>query len=88
MLIIVESAIKYPNGNVETARRHHQIIYLQAQLGNRSVGAEQGFIDSEGNFLTRAEAKEVALKSGQINEDHQGVLYSEDLWPEKGIVIE
>lgn len=88
MVFISQSAIKYPDGSVETGRRHHQIIYLQAQLGIHSVGAEQGFVDSEGNFLTRAEAKVVALKSGQIKPDHEGVLYSEDIWPEREIILE
>ena len=45
---------------------------------------EQGFLDSENNFLTREEAWEIAEKANQIKEDSrrftQGRLFSEDLY--------
>lgn len=83
MTRITYAAIRYPDGEIATARRHYQIIYLQGILGRFSRDCEQGFLDSEGNFLTREQAKEVALESGQISPDHQGTLFSEDLWPEQ-----
>lgn len=51
-------------------------------------GAEEGFIDHNGNFLTRKEAYDEAIKCGQLSastrwykEDHGDTeLYSEDLY--------
>jgi hypothetical protein len=45
--------------------------------------AEQGFIDQWGNFMTREEARFVAVKNGQVSEDDlldENELYSEDLY--------
>jgi hypothetical protein len=46
-------------------------------------GAEQGFVDQRGEFLTREEAHHVALKAGQIIRrcgGDDGCLYSENLY--------
>lgn len=86
MIKIVDAAIRYNDGEVATDKRHYQIIFLKSITGQSSIGAEQGFVDSEGNFLTRDEAKEVALKAGQIKKSHKGTLFSEDVWPEIGII--
>lgn len=46
-------------------------------------GAEQGFVDQFGIFLTRREAWVIALKQNQIIRDHDkcvGNLYSEHLY--------
>ena len=49
-----------------------------------SIGAEDGFIDNQGNFLTRHEAWVIAEKNGQIKHrcegDENGILYSENLY--------
>lgn len=84
-MLITHAAILYPNGDIEISCRHYKIIQRQAERGIRSVGAQvvQGFIDSDGNFLTRDQAKQVAVLSGQIPKTHVGELYSEDLWPEE-----
>lgn len=86
MIKIVDAAIKYSDGEVATGKRHYQIIFLKSIEGRSSIGAEQGFVDSKGNFLTREEAKEVALRAGQIKKSHKGLLFSEDVWPELGII--
>ena len=39
----------------------------------------QGFLTSRGRFVIRSEAREVALKAGQVNLQ-SGELYSEDLY--------
>lgn len=83
---LINAAIKYPNGEVVTARRHYKIIELQAAVGINSIDAEQGFVDEAGNFYDRAEAKKIALEAEQIPKDHEGVLYSEDLWGEENII--
>lgn len=82
MSIIVNAAIKYPDGEIVVSKRHYKIIALQAKLGKNSKDdCIQGFVDSKGNFLTREEAREIALDNGQLNKKHEGELYSEDLWP-------
>lgn len=70
----------------------HQHVYAQANLlwrPEHSNGRDredcehdvQGFLDSNGRFLTRAEARELALANGQLGIDKRyGVLTSEDLW--------
>lgn len=39
-----------------------------------------GFITNERRFLSREEAKQHAIACGQISKDHEGLLFSEDLW--------
>jgi hypothetical protein len=85
MNILVDAAIKYSDGEVLVASRHWQIITLRSNsTGERTLGdAVQGFVDNSGEFYTREEAKELAVKNGQISSDHDGDLYSEDLWPQR-----
>ena len=49
-----------------------------------TVRGEEGFIDNQGNFLTREEAWIIAEENGQIKYrcggDENGVLYSENLY--------
>lgn len=82
--MIVSAAIKYPNGDVVAGfDRHYKIIALQAGFGIMSnEGAEQGFLNHKDEFLTREEAKKEAIADGQIEPDHEGDLYSEDIWRE------
>lgn len=81
--ILVQSAIKYDDGVIITGRRHGDCIRVAANLGRytRMETSTQGFVDNTEQFYTRKEAKELALKNGQISKDHKGELYSEDLWP-------
>jgi hypothetical protein len=46
------------------------------------LNVDQGFIDNYGNFLTRAEAWDIALAAKQIRgpEPQPGKLHSEDLY--------
>ncbi len=61
--------------------RHHNVLH-RFNLG--SVAHVQGFMTSDREFVTREEAREIALKSGQITEQtncrHATKLFSEDLW--------
>jgi hypothetical protein len=89
-MYIKHAAIKYPNGEVVSGfDRHYKIIALQAKLGIATKdGCEQGFVDGMDNFLTREEAKAVAIAAGQIPKDHEGLLYSEDIWkPPVGVEV-
>lgn len=64
--------------------RHHHILHLMTDLG---IGPReeriQGFLTSEGEFVERLEALEIANACGQnpkmANAPHLG-LFSEDLW--------
>lgn len=82
---IVASAIRL-NGVVYTGHRHHNIIRYLAELGfSTPIGGEQGFIDDHGNFLSRNEAGDLALASGQIDKlmcPGMG-LDSSDIFPRK-----
>lgn len=81
-MFIKYTAIKYPNGEVVSGfDRHYKIISLQAKFGiSTKEGTVQGFVDSQDNFLTREEAVPIAKAAGQIPEDFEGTLYSEDIW--------
>ncbi len=82
--IVCAAVKKY--GVVFTGVRHGYIIKSMVDVGflkdvkkDYVQPSEQGFVDNENNYLSREEAREVAIKSGQIKDSH-GTLYSEDLW--------
>jgi hypothetical protein len=63
--------------------RHHHIIQGLAQAGMPiPIIGKQGFINSDGQFLNRIEAKQKAFDYDQIQSLNTGhnELYSEDLW--------
>jgi len=64
---------------VITGRDHGIIIGRFAARGHKTpVRCEQGFIDSQGQFIGRAEAAQIAFAAGQI-EKEKPYLCSEDL---------
>ncbi len=85
---LVDAAImQLATARVFTGRRHHLIIHdMVTNHGFPRVGAgfEQGFVTNTGRFLSRADARKVALAAGQVKEaelhnvDH---LFSEEVWP-------
>lgn len=78
--VIVEVAIKHEDTvyAMGPPMRHHDIIRMLVEdFGHEapissSKGYVQGFLDADGNFLTREQA---AAKLGRT-----GKLFSEDLW--------
>ena len=86
--MIVCAAMKHAlNGRIITGARHYDsIMREQINLTEGSdswKGCTQGFIDQRGNFLTRAEAYEIAEKNGQIRREigYKGrKLFSEHLY--------
>lgn len=69
--------------------RHHHIFAMVSLLWRPEMGIredreedEQGFLDSGGRFLTRAEAGVLARDAGQLRNGKQiaECLTSEDLW--------
>lgn len=84
---ITGAAIRYKNGIVLAGAHHGDAIRIYAALFNSKTSfsgpirnAEDGFVLSTGRFVSRTEAKQVAIAANQIPSDHVGTLYSEDLW--------
>lgn len=69
--------------------RHHTIIMelsaaeelLVPVATPALVRGRQGFLTSTGRFVTREEARDLAIRSGQCPQPRHGtMLFSEDLW--------
>lgn len=80
------AAIRH-NGKVLTGHRHCDIFNANAVRENgviisRIIGGEQGFVTLSGDFLTREQAAEHALKTGQIAKlkFSKTQLFSEDIY--------
>lgn len=87
-IIVKEAAIRL-NGTVHSVPRpgrHHTIIrILVLEKGFKPpISGEQGFVLSNGEFVRRKEALQVAIEAGQLDiEDCHAPsigLFSEDLW--------
>lgn len=80
------SDIQYKYPQIWTGHRHPDI--LEKMFGMRvlydKTTAVQGFLTDDNRFLNRYEAKEYAIKCGQLTPEEikYAELYSEDLWPE------
>jgi len=82
---IVAAAIKQGNMicSVPKPGRHHDVIREMARAGIPiPIDGEQGFLTSEGLFVGRRLAKDIALMAGQVLSGRGGVreLFSEDVW--------
>lgn len=76
-------------GQVILGIRHYD-VFMRDQIANargfKDAGAEQGFVDQHGTFVTRTEAWDIANAAGQIirrvggDEMNGGTLYSENLY--------
>jgi hypothetical protein len=88
---IVAAAVKLKTGRVIMCVRHMDQVFHKAlgvKLGTlehkaATVGSIQGFVDTQGNFLTRREAWDVAHGAGQIIHDpnwQPGILHSEHIY--------
>ena len=70
---------------VERPGRHASILYATGIAGMPKevrFGMCQGFVTSDGRFVSREEAFQIAAEAGQIVEHHgpDGMLFSEDVW--------
>ena len=92
---ILCSAIWYDDGNIYPHQpiniktglvlcgwRHHNIITQASVLKISANNQVQGFLTNDNRFVNRAQAKVIALKSGQTTVDKMisSTLTSEDLW--------
>lgn len=88
MKTIVRAAIKTPDGEVTSLPkpgRHFHIIRALAHVGYEiPIKGEQGFITSDGEFVDRKEAFEIATQAQQIlahrKTGNLQLLFSEDVW--------
>lgn len=95
--IIETAAIQFPHGGVITyprPHRHPDIMLSEAYEFARKIeidttgnmeGLIEGFLTSQGRFVDRSEAYDLAKAAGQIiyRDDvtpTPGALYTEDLW--------
>ena len=92
---VVCAAIRADNGRLLLGIRHYSRD-MQQQIDNRSdghtflnrTGADQGFVDQYGWYMTRAQAYDIANAAGQIrrpgacriDEEGTGYLFSEALY--------
>ncbi len=64
--------------------RHHHILHIMYENGmeEKLVEWDQGFLDSDGKFLTRSEALLNAIENNQLicKTSPVDLLFSEDLW--------
>jgi hypothetical protein len=86
-LYILSSAIRHPNGMIFSATspcKHHQLIRLMSRYGMAGVKntRDQGFLTSDGHFVDRRIALEIATDAGQIirKTSPKDKLFSEDMW--------
>lgn len=64
--------------SIEIGRRHNDIL---ARFGKSYLDVnKQGFYTSYGRFVDREEGLLIAKKAGQVNEDLDKKLFSEDLY--------
>jgi len=77
---IKAAAIRLKDGRVFTGKCHGNIIQSFPGKVDRqdTVGSQHGFVTSDGRFVDRQDARDVAVAAGQVPEGI-GVLYSEDL---------
>jgi hypothetical protein len=90
MKTITHVAIRFQDNiySLPKPNRHHNVIWHIVNVTGikpiNASGDNQGFLDSEGQYLTRKEALDLAVKAGQLKPDalglKQGKLYSEDIW--------
>ena len=89
---IVCAAIEH-EGEVHTLpapRRHHDILLSALEYDasgpsviarSRLASGRQGFLTSNGRFVSREEARSIAILSGQCPRPmHSEQLFTEDLW--------
>ena len=81
---IIAAAImmnEYFTAMVPNPGRHADVIHELAKAGLKiPIKGAQGFITSTGRFVNRLDAKEVAIKAGQVTQTEFDELYSEDVW--------
>jgi hypothetical protein len=81
---IRHAAVKTKCGMILLGKSHGDCFMQGDKTGLKmsSAADDQGFMTSEGRFVERPEAAQLALSAGQIS-TQAFILFSEDLWCEK-----
>lgn len=80
---IVRAAVELPSGSLCLAARHADCMgaAMRSREVDRVTSDMQGFLTSEGRFVDRREAMEIAKKAKQLRcVPKRDYLMSEDLW--------
>jgi len=72
------AAIKRNDGVIAKGK-NHAVCILESPSGTCKKGSVQGFLTSEGRFVTRQEAAEISFKEGQ-NKFKGSMLTSEEIY--------
>ena len=83
MIVGVTCWINGERFDLPKPNRHHNVIRHLVSIGKsgRVRPDGQGFYTDTGEYLGREQAREYALRIGQVTKtDHQRELFSEDLW--------
>jgi hypothetical protein len=82
MITITTAAIKLKNGEIYTGKNHSECYLACNKIHpieeKEHLNAQQGFITSEENFVSRADAAKIAFEAKQIQNETNS-LHSEDL---------
>jgi hypothetical protein len=78
---ITDAAVKLPSGEIYTGTSHPQIATELEEKGIKFPQTEksQGFVTSEGRFVLRKEAGEIARKAKQLKKE--GEVFAHDFGP-------
>ena len=78
---MIKSAAIMKDGILWMGKRHDLIIAAIVEATGKKVGSRgQGFVTDDGRFVSREEAKRIAVACNQIKRKRSGdKLYSEDL---------
>lgn len=80
---LVCSAQKLEDGTIILSVRHFDMI-CGSLLDKLNIPfdekIEQGFITSHGRFLERKDAKILAIENGQVSDNNDELIFSEDLY--------
>ena len=82
---IERAALRTPAGvvyDLPKPGRHHDVIAAMSGLGVGAWDCDQGFTTSEGRYVDRFEAMDIARSAGQLigEPDMPDRLFSEDVW--------
>lgn len=85
MIVTIQSVAVLYGGvifSMPRPNRHFNVLHAMCEMGLPNSSHEvQGFLTSEGRFVTRLEAMAIATNAEQvITKDPLKILFSEDLW--------
>jgi hypothetical protein len=79
---VVCAALKYEELVIPCIRHFDEIAgsLLDALGVPDNADIEQGFLTSHRRFLSRSQAKEMAILRGQVTDNNDDMMFSEDLY--------